>query len=89
MVLQISIVVVILIVGFIESLFYAGFSSKVATQEKAFGITGFKFTQCFEAFTKGNHLTQYITEQEWAKYKWFKRLRVGLSICFIISIILV
>jgi len=45
MVLQISIVVVILIVGFIESLFYAGFSSKVATQEKAFGITGFKFTQ--------------------------------------------
>ncbi len=88
MVLQISIVIVILIVGFLESLFYAGFSSRVATQEKSFGISGFKFTQCFEAFTKGNHLTQYITESEWLKYKWFKRLRVGLAICFILSIFL-
>lgn len=84
--LQISIVVVILIVGFLESLFYAGFSSRIASQEKSFGISGFKFTQCFEAFTEGNHLTQYITEVEWTKYKWFKRWRVSLFIGFIVSI---
>lgn len=89
MVLQISLIIAILIVGFIESLFYASFSSRIASQEKSFGITGFKYTQCFEAFTKGNHLTQYITDGEWVKYKWFKRLKVFLSVGFVASIFLV
>lgn len=88
MVVSISIVIVIIISGFLESLFYAEFSARIARQEKSFSISGFKFTQCFEAFTKGNHLTQYITEIEWTKYKWFKRLRVCLFIGFIISIFL-
>ncbi len=88
MIVSISIVITILIIGFVESLFYAEFSARIARQEKSFGISGFKFTQCYEAFADGNHLTQYITEIEWSKYKWFKRLRVCLSICFIFSIFL-
>jgi len=88
MIVSISIVITTLIIGLVESLFYAEFSARIARQEKSFGISGFKFTQCYEAFTEGNHLTQYITETEWTKFKWFKRLRVSLFICFIISIFL-
>ncbi|ATG77334.1 hypothetical protein AOR04_07215 [Pseudoalteromonas sp. 1_2015MBL_MicDiv] len=89
MLFQIGIIICALVVGFIETYFYMGFAARLARDNKEIGITNFRLTEAYEAFTKGNCCTKHILENEWSKFKWCRRLRISLFIVFVLSIFFV
>jgi hypothetical protein len=71
-----------------EIVVYLNFAAKLAKDNKEHSLTNFRIHEAADAFIKGNSYTQYITDKEWAKQKWLRRIRIILSVAFLGSALL-
>ncbi len=87
MTLYIIFFILTLIVGFLEMKYYLEFAARVATKQKEAGISNHTLNEAYQAFTKGNHLSQYILKKEDNSVKKLRRIRIILLLIFIMLII--